>query len=318
MKKYLLFTMLVFFTIQAQSQVYRELLKEGNKWNVLLELIATCNCGRATTYSFTLSTDTLIEDINYKQLMCETISVGDYDEIVSNTAFAAALREDIANQSVYVRYPNREEQLLYDFNPQVGDTIFAYKESDQVEIIRYVTGIGEYNINGYSGKKISISDTIYWTQYNRQTDSYYTSKSETFWDEWYEGIGSLKSLIAIEDDNGYSPAMNALELLCFWNYDDMIYHHEYREECVYAFYYSDIKEISNDRKITIDSTPDKRELIINSDVDILNIQIYNPAGNKIAETARKNINISNFPNGVYLIKVQLPDNTVHTKKWVKQ
>jgi len=321
MKKYLLFTLIIFFTIKGQSQNYHELLKEGNKWNVLQELYAVCDCGSVTTFSFTLSNDTLIENVNYKKLMCEIFSAEKNNEIVSNIVYAAAIREDIDNQTVYVRFPNQDELLLYNFNPQIGDTIFVDERSDMEKIVRYVKEIDVYNINGYSGKKISVCDTTFIIEYNRPGNYYYTKKWETFTDEWYEGIGSLKNLLALNYNNDFAifydyASLDGTKLLCFWNHDVLIYQDEWREECVYA-YTVGIEDISDDKKIAIYQTPNNGELTIDSDLDISTIQIYNLSGNKITETTRKNINAANFPNGVYLIRVQLSDDMIYTKKWIK-
>jgi len=71
---------------------YHELLKEGNKWNVLQEMMGTCYCGWATTFSYTLSNDTLIENVNYKKLMCEIFSAEQYNnKIVSETVYETSI-----------------------------------------------------------------------------------------------------------------------------------------------------------------------------------------------------------------------------------
>ena len=304
------------FYVQAQN--YQELLKEGNKWNVLQELLTTCCSGFATTFSFTLSGDTLIENVSYKKLMCEIFEANWRNEIVSRIVYAVALRENVENQKVYVKYPNDEEQILYSFNLQIGDTISIHEHTDWLfgteRIVKYVKNIEDYNFNEYIGKKISVSDTTY-----NITRGF---KYETFTDVWYEGIGSLKTLIPFYYNGSdtfeyeYSAQNNGMELLCFWNYDDLIYRHEYREECVSA-YTVGLEDISNNRKIVIYQNFDKGELIIDSDLDISIIQVYNLMGNKIAETTQKNVNITNFSNGIYLIKVHLSDNTIYTEKWIK-
>ncbi len=305
------------FLLKVQAQNYHELLKEGNKWNFLKELNALCYCSSASTFSFTFANDTLIEDISYKKVMCEIFSEGKNNEIVSDAFYAAALREDVASQKVYVKYPNKEdEQILYSFNCQIGDTISIYEHTylqgkdtitDRREV-KFVKNVEDYNFNGYTGKKISVCDTTYHVESG--------FKEETFTDVWYEGIGSLKSLIGFVELDAYTNTYY-LELLCSWNYNDLIYDNENRDECLYA-YYTGTEEILNDSKIAIYQSLNKGELIVDSDdLDISTIQIYNLVGNKIVETTQKNVNIANFPHGIYLVKVQLSDNTVYTEKWIK-
>jgi hypothetical protein len=112
-------------------------------------------------------------------------------------------------------------------------------------------------------------------------------------------------------------AQDYQELLREGNNDNQIYHHPYREECVYAYRYTGIEEIAGSKKITIYTTPDKW-IRVDSDWEISIIQIYNSTGNKIAETKQKSIDLSGFSNGLYLIKVIFSNNNTETVKWIKQ
>jgi hypothetical protein len=312
MKKHLIIIFLLFLVINVNSQNYQELIKDGNKWNVLCEMLATCNCGFAKTYSLTLVNDTLIGELNYKKLMCETIDVEN-----TSTVYAAAIREDTANKKVYVRYPDKDEELLYDFDPNIGDTIFVRDITNDEKVIRFVKDVGDNTMNGYDGKQVTVSDTTYIIGYNRPNNSYYTTKDESFSDVWYEGIGSLKSLIELGHIDTFAESIDNLELLCFWNYDNLIYHN-YRPECVYAYVFAGIEEISNDQKINIYPNPTKGELTIDSDLGISNIQIYDVKGNAIIETKQKSINISGLSKGMYLVKVHTISNEVKRYKIIKE
>jgi hypothetical protein len=319
MKKHLIVIFFTFLGVNVNSQNYQELLKEGNKWNILCELLATCNCGEAKTYSLTLSNDTLIGELNYKKLMCKIIAIED-----TTTVYVAAVREDVANQKVYVKYPDKDEQSLYDFNCQIGDTLFVKETLNDVwcneKLIRFVKNVESYDIDGHAGKLITISDTLYRSCREHNYGEWVTvnTKYEVNTDGWYEGIGSLKSLIELEHIDNFASSVNALELLCFWNHNDLIYHHKYKSGCSYAFKFTGIEEIFHEKKISIYPNPTKGELTINTDLDISSIQIYDIKGNTIIKTKQKNINISNYSKGIYLVKIHTISNEIKEYKIIKE
>lgn len=321
MKKYSIIYLSVFISICAKSQGYRELIKDGNKWNILHEMIATCNCGDVRTYSLTISNDTLISSLNYKKVNCEIISANDDGSINKIKLYAAGIREDIDKQIVYVRYPNKEEQLLYTFNSHVGDTILikdVYKDQwTDSKTVRTIKKIEQYNNGDNLGKKITVCDTTYSVQkgYDYGQPVTYNSKYEIFSDDWYEGIGSMKCLIDL-NHLGIQAELKHLQLLCFWNNSTLTYHQEKYTECIYASHWTGINDIS-EKKVIIYPNPTNGKLLIDTNLNVSLIQIYNTEGNKMTETQNKNIDISSYPNGLYFVKIHSESGFMKVYKIIK-
>lgn len=86
-----------------------------DEWNVLHEPFS-CDgiyC-RLQTLIYRLTTDTLIQDVNYVKLM---------EQEGSNTYYKGAMREGTNRDIYYVPANSTHEYLLYAFNAQVGDTL---------------------------------------------------------------------------------------------------------------------------------------------------------------------------------------------------
>jgi len=57
--------------------------------------------------------------------------------------------------------------------------------------------------------------------------------------------------------------------------------------------------------------------ITNKDIAIKNINIFNVSGQLIQSTKSKDIDISNFSKGIYLLQVELENNSRETFKFIK-
>jgi len=305
MKKILFSLMGIIISIHAKSINYNELVKEGNKWNYYAIAYTTC-CGSQTkTYSLFLSGDTLIENVNYKKMMCEQIDV-DYRKIL----YAGAIRENIEEQSVYFRAENSEEKKVYSFNYNKGDTVFADTISPYVKTIGFVNSVETYNYGNYSGKKVVICDTTYLIRSGEKYCSYY--------DTWYEGIGSNYLLFQFTNEFYDFPfSLEQTDLLCFWNNNTQIFQNQNYNFCEDARSYSDVKENISNLCIDIYPNPTKDLLYITTELQIKNIKIYGITGNLLFETNEKTIDISELPNGVFIVKIVLPSNEFIEKKITK-
>lgn len=318
MKKYSLIILTLLFVANTKSQEYKNLIKSGNKWNILYEWFATCNCGGSETYSLTLSNDTLIENQIYKKLMCKLTSADNYGAVTENIYCAAALREDIEKQIVYVRYPNNEEQILFSFNVNTGDTILikdVYKDTwTDSKTVRTVKNVGQYNFSGLTGKMITVCDTLYEIQrgYDYGKPVTYYHIYEVYRDVWYEGIGSMKSLIELGQRG-----IDVLQLICFWNNDDIIYHQSEHSECLYASYWNELKNVSEEKEFIMPNLTNGK-LSIRDGIQVTLIQIFNTKGIKLVETKDKNIDLSNLANGLYFVKISTESGILNVEKVIKQ
>lgn len=315
---------MLLFPIITKSQNYQPLLKDGNKWNMLYEMLTTCGCGESRTYSLTLSGDTLIELQNYKKVMCK-VTYANYYSVNEMTLYAAALRENNDSQSVYVRYPNMDEQILYTFNHKVGDTLAVtdvYKDTwSDSKTVRTVKRVEQYSMGGLTGKMITISDTSYGYYTSPRWPYKWSNITEIFSDVWYEGIGSMKGMIDLKYLS--LPAnFNVLQLLCFWNYDNQIYHQDKHSDCVIALW-SGINDVSDKQKLIIQNPLNGKINIGNEALSNLAIfQLFDSRGiliskNKLSED-KKSIDISYLNAGLYLYKLMDNGKVLETGKFVKQ
>ena len=305
MKKSLLSFAILVIAVQAKSSDYLELVKAGNKWNYLATAYTTC-CGSLTkTYSLFLSGDTLIDNVNYKKMMCDQIGVN-----YRITIYAGAIRENIEEQSVYFRAKDSEEKKVYSFDYKTGDTISVDIINSNIKTIRFAKSVEAYNFGDYTSKKIVVCDTTYYESQGEKYSFYY--------DTWYEGIGSNQMLFEF-DENFYNFPFSQkfTELLCFWNNDIQIYQSPNFTFCENAEINSDIKEINNSLNITIFPNPTKDILNITTDLEITTIKIYSITGSLLLETNHKTIDVSKLSNGIFIVKVILSSNEIIEKKIIK-
>jgi len=126
--KYIFLSLFIFFSVQvnSQSSVYHEFPDSNATWN-FHHINFWCFPGGSIDdlYSITFSGDTTINSNIYHKLntpfiqhngsgICSSMPIG----------YRGALREDVLNKQVYYVAPlSTVEELLYDFNLTVGDTI---------------------------------------------------------------------------------------------------------------------------------------------------------------------------------------------------
>jgi Secretion system C-terminal sorting domain len=93
----------------------------------------------------------------------------------------------------------------------------------------------------------------------------------------------MKSLIELGQRG-----MNTLQLICFWNNDDIIYHQREHAECLYASYWNGIENVSEKNEF-IFPNPTNGKLTIDNDIQVSLIQIYDTKGNKLVEQKHRYI-----------------------------
>jgi len=134
MNKLLLFTLTtIVLSAKAQTSVYHPFPESNAVWNYHFT-VAGVNCQDGYTdkyYSLTISGDTLINSQTYHKLttpFIQSVATGTCTGPV--IGYQGAIRQDIMNKKVfYVPPSNITEQLLYDFNMQVGDSVKGFTES---------------------------------------------------------------------------------------------------------------------------------------------------------------------------------------------
>lgn len=75
-------------------------------------------------------------------------------------------------------------------------------------------------------------------------------------------------------------------------------------------------ETNNTNKLYF-ANPVKNSLLINTTEKVEKIEIYTLSGQKIKTALSKNINVSDFPKGIYILKMEI-NNQIITKKFTKE
>ncbi len=264
----------------------------------------TCiGCGGETkTHSYFVSSDTIINSNSYKKIMCAEIRYNGID-----TMFFCAAREDTVNQIVYLKFGNRDERMLYSFKVDSGIRI----SSDSVYIgtklatitERYIKSVDSYNFNGFTGKKISVA-----TISKASITNFIPHESNV--EVWYEGIGQLYRFFGVGQD---------ADILCFWNDGNQIYSNPEKNSCVITEYIagSGLEQPAIKPLIRFIPNPVKNSLIIESNVEFEDANVYNLLGFKLIGTSSKTLDLFGFNDGVYLVKIKLKSGQIVTEKVIK-
>jgi len=286
----------------AQTSVYHPFPDTTSIWSVDDYNIITY----AKTHTrLGLKGDTVINAMNYKKIY--SIWYWDTTMITSYNTYYAALREQ--NKKIYTKIGNQPEQVLYDFNLAVGDTMHYYYsliESQPDTFSRVLTKIDSFKLyTGEYRKRYCFANGI----------NCYVP------DTVVEGIGSIywwglfnplvNNMCTCGDEYTFS---------CFKEMDTVLYLNN--TFCSYCFcgLSVDLNEFQSLGKITVFPNPATDKLFIetfqNSSIEISNIegQILQSFITKENNTT---LDISSLAKGIYFIKV-INENGIATEKFIKE
>jgi hypothetical protein len=194
--KYIFLSLFIFFSVQvnSQSSIYHEFPDSNATWNFHSNNFCWFPQGSIDDlYSFTLSGDTTINSNIYHKLNTPFIQHNGIGQCSSlPIGYRGALREDVLNKRVYYIAPlSTVEELLYDFNLNVGDTITGALSA----------------VSGILDTVISIDTILIGNDYRKiwYISSYYSIYI-------IEGIGSTYGLIS--QTPGNIPDADGIELDC--------------------------------------------------------------------------------------------------------
>jgi hypothetical protein len=112
----------------AQTSMYHPFPDSNAVWNI--QYYDPVSCGSCSNqhyewFSYVFDQDTLINSTSYHKLTIPYVGASDGRCCVNySTGYSGAIRQDIAARKVYFITPgNASEQLLYDFNLQIGDSV---------------------------------------------------------------------------------------------------------------------------------------------------------------------------------------------------
>ena len=183
-------------TVKAQD--YHPIVEEGKQWNVLFSYPWNPpEPQHKYTDIYKIEGDTLLDGVSYKVMYATR------NEDLTGWNLWGFLRET-EDRQVFSRRPSTsDEQLLYDFSMEVGDTIcmcdYGYDECCMVVIEK-----GETIVNGEPRQQIVLE--------------YPFGNGEE--EVWIEGIGSLYGIV---DSGSLFLTGGSTNLLCYYEGGDLIW-----------------------------------------------------------------------------------------------
>ncbi len=131
----ILLFVLFYFTAKAQTNVYHPFQEANASWNFNKTYYcyippAGTSITLTTSYSITISGDTIINGLTYHKLIIPKLDQSCYNtHSVYYNQYQGAIRQDIAQKKVFLWRGFSQEELLYDFNLKVGDTLRGVLEA---------------------------------------------------------------------------------------------------------------------------------------------------------------------------------------------
>jgi hypothetical protein len=346
MKKLLLFAICILvFRAHLQAQQYYPMLDSVNVWHYILnqfpvtapshpQVIPDNSCGYPNFSAFAemnTSGDTSINSIIYKQVMA-----GDG---ISFSCLYGFIREDTASRKIYFKDTDGSpESVLYDFSMQVGNRISLSFYLDYIGSSYFTNG--SYRLDSISNRmiKAGLRRTFY---LNCDT----CTASHTL--EWIESVGNTGDAIYTYSANYLGdnvlgcpdfPHDFIQTMICFDHdqivyYDSCMYQAAVQNTCFNVLdtcdYYNTcglVNEISSLSDIQISPNPSDGNATVRLDVkNPVNIDliVWDMTGknllNKISlgrlEKGLKNkqLNLSAFNNGFYLLEFRTQDGSLFKK-----
>jgi hypothetical protein len=293
-KLLLLFSTLLAISASGQTSVYHPFPDSNAYWNFHYTLY--CFSGTSNNdYSITISGDTSINSKTYHKLatpFVESSTVGDCIDM--QVGYKGAIRQDTALRKVFYVPPTAtSEQLLYDFNMLVGDTVKGFIENTPYppDIVLSVDSV-LVGSNYHKRWKINNNYPIY----------------------IIEGIGSDYGLIQKSPSNNTDFPYYILN--CF-NQNGQTLYPGTSTNCQLITSIITIDNTSSQIKVfpnpsngsftvDFDNLKNVKEIRI---LDLLGKIVFQKSINK-----QSKINIDNLPSGVYILTVIDNENKMTNKK----
>jgi len=256
MRKLLFSVLLIISILKIQAQTYTPMLENGKIWNMTYETwtVGIPNSTVTTNYGYFIDGTATFNSIIYYVLR---------DSRNTNVYY---LREDIANKKVYLYNTNTNaEELLYDFNVQVGDVFNAAKLDPTITASeKTVVAIGTEMKFGISTKYYTLA-----------------SSGNSNCIKFYEGVGfSPEGLIDYPINcTTFDPSYRYI----LTNINQTLAVDNFIKEQIYVFYDSFTQQIN-----------------LNNANKLFNIRVYSTLGQKVLDSPIKSsLNISQLRKGLY-------------------
>jgi len=300
MKKILLFICVFVFlkVIHGQTNVYHPFPDSNAYWTETNWFVSS-GCNVLDEHTVFVSGDTIIGTNNYHKIYKSGYISASCPPPGYNyfNSYLGALRQDTLIKKVFfLPVLNTLEELLYDFNLNIGDTLpYSYNQGQQDTVFKIDSALVG---NSYHKRFIlkSLVDSF------PQPDSSYAI---------IEGVGSTFGLLAplaVFDEAGFV-------LNCFAHSGQF---YPTNSNCI--FFTTVPKATKQKHLISISPNPIITETVIKSDNNFINatLTFYNSVGQKVNQIENLYGNIilfkrDNLPNGLYLIQIN-EDNKILLKE----
>jgi hypothetical protein len=189
MKKILLLILFIFVLNAGYSQLYQPFPANDGDWRQISQQFFLPEVER-WDYEYSISGDSTINGINYHKIFhaglyemrhytsASTYTYSSGPGVPSSKGYVGAYREDGQKHIYFCPADSSSEQLLYDFNLAVGDTLpDAYNQAYVVNTV------------------FSIDSVMIGTQYHRRYNISETSSPNMVYVSLIEGIGSTFGLL---------------------------------------------------------------------------------------------------------------------------
>lgn len=308
MKKYLLIHIIFLLTLTAsysQSNVYHPFPDTTSVWSIddynIISYVKS-----HTRYG--LKGDTIINGMNYKKIYI--ISSWDTTMITPYNWYYAAIREE--SKKIYARIGNIPEQVLYDFNLSVGDTMhynYSIIMQGPDTFSRVVTAIDSIKLfNNEYRKRFCFANGI-----NCYVpDTVVEGIGSIFWQGLFNPL--VNNICTCGDEYTFS---------CFKEMDTVLYLNNVF--CNYCFcgLSVDVDNVEAQKKTQIFPNPFSVEtnLSIKENLKNATLIVYNALGQKMKQINNISgetiiLHRDNLPSGLYFLSLTQDNKVIITDKFV--
>ena len=242
--------------------------------------------------------------IQIQGIDCKRINI-DYNS-ACNIHFGPKLYTYSRGDTVYFYNSDVDKfEILYNFNTTIGDewTIRTKDYDNNIDtVIIHVDSVSIIEINDKSLKKLFVS---YIYKFDFKDNEPYIINSEIV-----QSLGDLHFLINIITEDYFVCDFDFIwNLRCYHDSELGFYSTGLRDSCTYKYIWTNINnELLHN--ISVFPNPVSDILRINTSETIY-YEIYNLNGVLLKKGVEKDVNISNFSDGIYLLKLKA--NNIKTK-----
>lgn len=274
-----LIVVLSFFLLQnAMSQGLERMLDTAKQWNVLLGTFSPFGSGYGTQ-SLKIIGDTIIDGKICKKIGVTYIPTSPY------ALYSPIMYEDSSGTIFGIIYNSQNQtyvqEVMYNFNLNVGDTITPYSEWESPY--------------GETFEVLEVDSFFFAEKYRKRISLGFMGSTDTT-EYWYEGVGSSMGLIypgCLIIDLGF-------DLLCFYENDTLLYNYNIFGN--YSCWITVSTPLFPLGEMEIfGPNPASDVIYLKENGEIEQCVIYDINGKSLISSNESTINVSGLKEGIYFI-----------------